>query len=73
MLIFFLAFQAKSFNSKVTILPKVGISDDFESHHSVEFSLINIRGFLSNLLVVNYSLKQTFLVFLFYVRQSWNT
>ena len=44
--------------------------DNFESHNFLKLGFTNIQYVCSNLMIVNISLNQTLLTFLFYVRQT---
>ena len=59
--------------NEMAILSKVCKPYNFESYNSLKFSFTSIRDFVLISLDVNLSLSQTLLIFLLYMRQTWNT
>ena len=57
----------------MTILSKVGKSDNFESHNSLKLSFTNIRGLRSNFVDFESFLESNSPAILAYVRQTWMT
>ena len=54
-------------------ISKVYKTDTFESHNSLKLSFNIFKVYYQILLDKNFSLYQTLLIFLFYMRQTWKT
>ena len=59
--------------NEMAILSKLCKPYNFESYNSLKFSFTSIRDFVLISLDVNLSLSQTLLIFLLYMRHTWNT